>query len=72
MTYRSFTDADTHFEIIRSDSPVTVDGFALNEPTGEVKCDECRSVAMCVDKIGHDEDCPQRDVKSRNWEQFHD
>ena len=72
MTYRSFADPETHFEIIRSDLPVTVDGFALNEPTGEVRCDECGSVAMCVDQIDHDKGCPQSDVHSRDWQQFHD
>lgn len=57
------TDPDTHFEIVRSHTPVTVDGFALNEPTGEVRCDECGGAALHYAHIDHDAGCPQADVE---------
>lgn len=57
---RHFGDEDTNFEIVRSRTPVDVDGFKLNEPTGEIRCDECGGVAKNIDEIPHDNDCPQR------------
>lgn len=64
---KDFTDPDTHFEIITSDTPYTVDGFNKGEPTGEVRCEDCGQVAMNIDEIPHDPDCPQRWVRSRWW-----
>lgn len=64
---KSFSDEDTRFELIKSDTPVTVDGFALGEPTGEVQCDECGESAMNVDEIPHRKHCSQRFVRSRWW-----
>ena len=68
MTH-SFSDPDTHFSIVRSQTPVSVDGFALHEPTGEVRCEECGAKAMNVDEIPHSPDCSQRFVKSHFWEE---
>ncbi len=64
---RSFSDRSTHFEIVRSQTPVSVDGFALHEPTGEVRCCSCNEQALNVDEIPHKKDCPQRFVKSHWW-----
>jgi hypothetical protein len=71
MTGRSFSDADTHFALLRSESPPTVDGFAIGEPTGEVRCEDCDATAMNVDEIDHDEDCDQADVHSQFWRETH-
>lgn len=68
----SFADPETEFEIVTSDSPVSVDGYALGEPTGEVKCDACEAILEgCIDEIEHDADCPQRNVHSRRWFEIH-
>lgn len=64
----SFSDPDTEFELLRSDTPVSVDGFKLGEPTGEVKCEACGASHLNIDEIPHDEDCPQRFVKSYWWQ----
>lgn len=64
---RSFTDSDTEFELIRSDTPIDVDGFKIGEPTGEIKCLECGSQHDNIDEIPHDPDCSQRWVKSAWW-----
>jgi hypothetical protein len=64
---KSFADPDTHFEIVESGTPVSVDGFALGEPTGEVRCAECGAVHDNVDEIPHDPTCSQRWVRSRWW-----
>ena len=66
---RSPFDSSTEFELVRSDSPVTVDGFALNEPTGEVRCEECGRTAQNIDEIPHAQDCSQRFVRSSWWRQ---
>jgi hypothetical protein len=62
---RSFADEDTYFALERSDTPVTVDGYKLGEPTGRVSCTECRAVAANVDEIPHERACSQRFVHSR-------
>jgi len=67
MTPKSFADPSTHFELVRSDTPVTVDGVALGEPTGDVRCAECGRAAENVDEIPHAPDCRQRWVRSRWW-----
>lgn len=61
---RSFTDPDTLFRIIRSDTPVWVDGFKIGEPTGEIECRECGAAHENIDDIPHEEDCSQRFVHS--------
>lgn len=65
---RSFADPDTHFHIVTSDSPVSVDGFALGEPTGEIECSECGAAHLNIDEIPHAPRCSQRFVKSRFWQ----
>jgi hypothetical protein len=67
MTPKSFAAPDTHFHLIRSDTPRTVDGFKPGEPTGEIRCDECGRDAENIDEIPHAPDCPQRWVRSRWW-----
>jgi hypothetical protein len=64
---QSFADPETHFSLVRSETPVSVDGVALNEPTGAVECCECRRQADNIDEIPHAEDCSQRFVRSEWW-----
>ena len=64
---RSFSDSDTHFRIVRSDTPVDVDGLKLGEPTGEVQCLECGEIAMTPEDVPHPTGCDQRFVVSRWW-----
>lgn len=68
MSPASFSDPETHYRLEKSNTPVTVDGFALGEPTGMVMCEECGREAENVDEIPHASDCPQRFVKSHWWE----
>lgn len=67
MAPLSFSDPSTHFAIVTSDTPVSVDGLALNEPTGEIHCEACGAQHLNVDEIPHAQDCPQRFVRSRWW-----
>lgn len=60
-------DPETKWRIIRSDTPVNVDGFKLGEPTGEIMCEECGKSAMNLDEIPHDSDCPQRWSRTEFW-----
>lgn len=62
---RSVFDEDTEFKIIRSKTPVTVDGVKIGAPTGRVACRECGAEAENVDEIPHDPDCDQRFTHSR-------
>jgi hypothetical protein len=64
---RSFSDPDTHFELVISETPFTVDGYNKGEPTGEVRCMECDAVHENIDEIPHDEDCSQRFCRSWWW-----
>jgi len=68
---RSFADPETTFELVRSDTPVDVDGFKLGEPTGEVRCDECGQIAGAPEYIPHCPTCSQGDVTSRWYDQTH-
>jgi hypothetical protein len=67
MSPRSFADPETHFALVRSETPVDVDGYKLGEPAGEVQCAECDAIADNVDEIPHRPTCPQRWVRSRWW-----
>ncbi|QHS17953.1 hypothetical protein GWK26_12780 [haloarchaeon 3A1-DGR] len=69
---RSFADPDTTFHLVRSQTPVNVDGFKLGEPTGEVECLECGAVEENIDEISHEPDCPQRFVHSRWYAEMMD
>lgn len=79
MMPRSFADPSTEFEIVCSDSAVTVDGYALGEPKW-LRCPECDADVLLteepspgVDELGHAPNCSQRFVRSRWWrEQFRD
>lgn len=68
---RSFSDPETHFRLLTSETPVTVDGVALGAPTGEVECEECGRSAAAPEYIPHKEGCEQRDVRSEWWETTH-
>jgi hypothetical protein len=66
-------DSDTEFRIVTSDSPVSVDGFALGEPK-LLECEHCSASALItrdpddpgVDDLSHEKSCPQRFVRS-DW-----
>jgi len=73
---RSFADSETHFAIVPSGSPPTVDGLAITEPKW-LECDACGARVRIdgpdghrttIDNLPHDRDCPQRDVVSRYFE----
>lgn len=68
---RSFSDPDTEFRLLRSETSVDVDGYKLGELTGEVECIECGASAGNVDAIPHAKDCSQRDVFSEYWRATH-
>ncbi|MFC7044319.1 hypothetical protein ACFQH6_20620 [Halobacteriaceae archaeon GCM10025711] len=68
MSPHSFSDPDTHYRVIRSDTPIDVDGFNLGEPTGEIQCEECGAEHLNVDEIPHEPWCSQRYVKSLFWQ----
>ena len=72
---RSFADPDTHFRIVESGSPPTVDGLAITEPK-YLRCSECGAQVRidgpdghqtAVDELPHSRGCSQRDVKSAWW-----
>lgn len=65
--YRSFTRSDTNFTLVRSETPIDVDGFKLGEMTGLVQCDECEQTGQNVDEIPHRDGCSQSDVHSWYW-----
>lgn len=62
--HNHFADPRTRFRLLVSETPVTVDGFAMGEPTGEVECLECGATHANIDDIPHDDTCPQRFVHS--------
>ena len=68
---RSFADPDTEFELVRSDTPVDVDGFKIGEPTGEVLCVECGRSAGAPEYIAHLPTCGQADVTSEWYAKTH-
>jgi hypothetical protein len=75
MSPRSFADPDTHFSLVRSETPVDVDGYKLGEPTGEVECCCCGASAAAPEYIAHDsvdgEECDQAGVTSRYYDDLH-
>lgn len=69
-------DPETRYAIVESDSPVSVDGYALGEPKRLV-CDECgasveltRERSPGVDYLRHEPDCPQFEARSQ-WFREH-
>lgn len=68
---RSFSDPDTHFHLVRSDTPLDVDGYKLGELTGEVECCECGNTAATPEAIPHAKHCDQRDVRSEWYYRTH-
>jgi hypothetical protein len=69
---RSFTDPDTEFVLEKSDTPASVDGVNLGEPTGEVICAECGQSAGAPEYINHKPNCSQSDVYSEYYLELHD
>jgi hypothetical protein len=72
---RSFADAETHFRIVPSGSPPTVDRLAISEPKF-LECDACGArvridgpdeTQTTIDNLPHDRDCQQRDVTSEYY-----
>ena len=69
---RSFSDPETTFEIVGSESPPTVDGLAIGEPKflecatcgASVRIDGPDEHQTAIDDLPHDKECPQRDVVS--------
>jgi hypothetical protein len=76
---RSFADPQTTFELVRSETPISEDGYKLGEPK-LVRCGECGADVLLtedpspgIDELGHDPRCSQRWVRSRWWvEQLRD
>jgi hypothetical protein len=75
MSLRSFADEETHFRIIPSGSPPSVDGLAITEPKW-LECTECgarvridgpEGHTTTIDNLPHERDCDQRDVVSRDY-----
>lgn len=64
-------DGDTHFRIEDSDSPITVDDYALGEPKRLV-CEACGASVILdpdlatpgIDDLEHASDCPNRFARS--------
>ncbi|EMA69156.1 hypothetical protein C461_03237 [Halorubrum aidingense JCM 13560] len=74
---RSFADAETHFSIVPSGSPPSVDGLAITEPKflrcsacgAQVRIDGPDETQTTIDDLPHDRQCSQRGVKSRYFEE---
>lgn len=75
MSLRSFASPETHFRIIQSGSPPSVDGLAITEPK-YIECIECGARVRIdgpdghtttIDNLPHERDCGQRDVVSRYY-----
>ncbi|ELY83455.1 hypothetical protein [Natrinema gari] len=58
---------ETEYRVVRSDTPVDVDGFKIGEPTGEIMCEACHRRAKNIDEIPHAQDCPQRWTRTDFW-----
>jgi len=75
MSLRSFTDKETHFAIVPSGSPPSVDGLAISEPKwlrcttcgAQIRIDGPEGHTTTIDNLPHERDCPQRDVVSRDY-----
>jgi hypothetical protein len=72
MTASPF-DAETHYAIVDSESPITVDGYNKGEPKW-LQCEECDARVQLtedpsagVDDLPHGPDCSQRFARSRYW-----
>ena len=72
---RSFADRETHFKIVESGTPPSVDGLAITEPK-YLECAECGAQVridgpdghqIAIDELPHSRDCAQRDTKSEWW-----
>lgn len=67
----SFAHPETPFQLVRSNSPVWVDGYKQGEPTGMVICLACWRSAWNIDLIDHESTCPQRHTHSEWWREHH-
>jgi hypothetical protein len=69
-------EADTEFQIERSETPVSEDGYKTGEPKF-LSCEFCSARTLItkdpsdpgVDDLSHDSDCPQRFVRSEWFQQ---
>ena len=77
MSLRSFASPKTHFRIVQSGSPPSVDGLAITEPKF-LECAECGaricidgpdSHTTTIDNLPHERDCSQRGVVSQYFEE---
>jgi hypothetical protein len=77
MSLRSFASPETHFRIVPSGSPPSVDGMSITEPKW-LECTECGArvridgpdeTQTTIDNLPHDRDCPQRDVFSKYFKE---
>lgn len=66
-------DPETEFEITRSETPVSEDGYKLGEPK-YLECAHCSARVLLteapsrgIDELGHDPDCRQRWARTRWW-----
>lgn len=71
--FRSALDPETHFEIVRSETPITEDGYKIGEPK-LLECEECGASVLLtedpspgIDELGHEPDCPQRYARTATW-----
>ncbi|RDZ61405.1 hypothetical protein C5B90_19220 [Haloferax sp. Atlit-12N] len=70
---RSFSDLDTYFEIVRSETSISNDGLRMREPKA-LRCSECgaqlpltRERSPGIEELPHEPGCSQRYVTSRYW-----
>ncbi|MCD2204390.1 hypothetical protein [Halobacterium sp. KA-6] len=66
-------DPSTEFEIQRSETPISEDGYKLGEPK-YLECAHCSARVLLteepspgVDELPHDPDCPQRWARTPWW-----
>lgn len=66
-------DPDTHYTVVRSETPVSEDGYKIQEPK-YLECDGCGARVLItedpsagIDELSHDRDCPQRWARSDWW-----
>lgn len=73
---QSFSDSETEFVLVESETPPSVDGYAIGEPK-RIVCADCgHGITVdgppaeggdhdqAIEEIPHARDCPQRDVFS--------
>jgi|GEM_PF-1807465 len=73
QNFQSVYDRRTQFEIVRSESPVSEDGYKIGEPK-LLQCDACGASVLLteepspgIDELQHERDCPQRYARTDSW-----